>query len=154
MSSVVACSLGGIGVFAGLDLSLSLLFVFNLTRPLISAIGSHMLKSRLTPHQQSSWQTAAHYQLLHATIMFVAAHNQMKTPALLFGTGILLFSGSIYGLCLLSPQSSLRKVLGPLTPLGGLALMAGWLLLGTFYFMLLTTLIPFIGRSSLRRFPR
>lgn len=46
-----------------------------------------------------------------------------------FATGITLFSGSIYGLCLTKPDNSVRKILGPVTPLGGLSMIAGWLLL-------------------------
>lgn len=43
-----------------------------------------------------------------------------------FATGILLFSGSIYGLCLLPLNSPVRKLLGPITPLGGLSFLLGW----------------------------
>lgn len=46
-----------------------------------------------------------------------------------FATGIVLFSGSIYGLCTLAAGHPLRKVLGPATPFGGLSFMAGWLAL-------------------------
>ena len=45
----------------------------------------------------------------------------------LFSLGCLFFSGSIYGLVLLPKGHALRKVLGPVTPLGGLLFIAGWL---------------------------
>jgi len=47
--------------------------------------------------------------------------------------GMLLFCGSIYGLCTLPQGHALRKVLGPTTPLGGLSFMAGWIALGISY---------------------
>lgn len=46
-----------------------------------------------------------------------------------FTTGITLFSGSIYGLCLTNEGNGVRKLLGPATPLGGLALIVAWIAL-------------------------
>lgn len=49
----------------------------------------------------------------------------MKLSASLLTTGTILFSGSVYGL-VLSPSAGLKKILGPITPIGGLLLIAGW----------------------------
>ncbi len=90
--------------------------------------GAHGLKSRLTPDQLESWATAAHYQLLHSAVLLAlglfAAYsgNSVKLPASLFSAGMLLFSGSIYLLLLTD-----MRWLGPVTPIGGLLLILGWL---------------------------
>lgn len=90
------------------------------------AFGAHGLRARVAPEQVASWQTAAHYQLLHAAVLLALASLADTGRALgpapwLFTAGMLLFSGSIYVLVLGGP-----RWLGPVTPLGGLCLMAGW----------------------------
>ncbi|KZT56387.1 DUF423-domain-containing protein [Calocera cornea HHB12733] len=93
------------------------------------AFGTHTLRARLTPYQLESWQTAASYQLLHsAVLLYVSALPPAAAlaPGYLFTAGIGLFSGSIYGLTFLPKGHGARKVLGPLTPLGGSFLIAGW----------------------------
>jgi uncharacterized membrane protein YgdD (TMEM256/DUF423 family) len=92
------------------------------------AFGAHGLRDRLEPQQVAAWSTAAHYQLLHSAVILalglfeVAGERSVRVPASLFTTGILLFSGSIY----LLTAAGLR-FLGPVTPLGGLTLIAAWL---------------------------
>ena len=92
------------------------------------AFGAHGLKAQLDPDKLSAWSQAAHYQLLHSVVVLalglfsVAAQRSVTLPASLFSLGILLFSGSIYALVLAQ-----QSWLGPVTPLGGLALIAGWL---------------------------
>ncbi|KAK0534947.1 hypothetical protein OC842_002490, partial [Tilletia horrida] len=96
------------------------------------AFGSHALKSKLNAHQLSSWQTAVSYQLLHSVALLYVSGLKgggaggASFAAAAFSSGITLFSGSIYALCLTSDGNPLRKIAGPLTPLGGLALIAGW----------------------------
>lgn len=96
------------------------------------AFGAHALKSRLTADQLSAWNTAVLYHLLHSVVILAlalyAAHAAKPTtlPMWLFAAGIALFSGSIY-LLVLTKQSWL----GPVTPIGGLLLIAGWLSLWT-----------------------
>lgn len=92
------------------------------------AFGAHGLKARLSADQLASWATASHYHLLHSVVLLAlglfAAYSgkPVKLPASLFSAGILLFSGSIYLLLL----TKLRW-LGPITPIGGLLLILGWL---------------------------
>ncbi len=94
------------------------------------ALGAHGLSTILTPAQIVTWQTAAHYHLLHAVALLVLAiplnsgqgPRGMAISAAAFSAGVVLFSGSIYGLLLTG-----FGPLGPITPIGGLLLMVGWL---------------------------
>ena len=92
------------------------------------AFGAHGLKARLTPDQLESWSTAAQYHLLHSVVLLALAlyatssGKTIKVPAGLFSAGMLLFSGSIYLLLLTK-----MRWLGPITPIGGLLLILGWL---------------------------
>ncbi|KAL4399871.1 hypothetical protein ACI68E_002780 [Malassezia pachydermatis] len=100
----------------------------------LGAFGAHALKDKLNAHQTTSWSTATKYQLIHtAVLLFITSVRPLrganKFAAYAFATGIVLFSGSIYGLCLLPAGHGLRKLLGPATPLGGLSFIAGWLAL-------------------------
>jgi uncharacterized membrane protein YgdD (TMEM256/DUF423 family) len=93
----------------------------------LGAFGAHGLRGQIAAEQLASWQTASHYHLLHSVVMLaLALHGASSGRSLgaspwLFAAGVALFSGSIYALVLGAP-----RWLGPLTPLGGLALMAGW----------------------------
>jgi uncharacterized membrane protein YgdD (TMEM256/DUF423 family) len=93
----------------------------------LGAFGAHGLKATLeATGQAANWQTAAHYHLVHAVVMLVVAALQpMRRAAwwLLFA-GVLIFSGTLYVLALTNV-----KWLGAITPLGGAALLAGWLAL-------------------------
>jgi len=98
---------------------------------LLSAFGAHALSSRLEPRLFATFETGARYQLFHALAMAIAAlaargpaKPRAQNAALLFFLGTLLFSGSLYGLALTGV-----RVIGFITPLGGLALIAGWVLL-------------------------
>ncbi|WFD05330.1 hypothetical protein MVES1_000660 [Malassezia vespertilionis] len=78
--------------------------------------------------------TATQYQLVHSiALLYVSSHVPLNGAALVasyaFATGMTLFSGSIYALCLLPQGHGARKVLGPSTPIGGLCMIAGWLAL-------------------------
>jgi uncharacterized membrane protein YgdD (TMEM256/DUF423 family) len=99
----------------------------------LGAFGAHGLKGRLDEYALSVYEKAVFYHLVHALgILVVAAlgragviasSGQARVEWLLL-TGIVLFSGSLYALAL-----SGVRVLGAITPLGGLAFLAGWLLL-------------------------
>lgn len=94
----------------------------------LGAFGAHALAERLeSVGRTDAWKTAVFYQLLHSVALLVLAlsgRKQTLTRWCWVG-GILLFSGSLYGLCLLENA----RWLGPVTPLGGLLLMIGWLAL-------------------------
>lgn len=92
------------------------------------AFGAHGLRDRVEPQQVAAWMTAAHYQLLHSAVILalglfeITSKRSVRVPASLLTGGVLLFSGSIYLLTLAE-----LRFLGPVTPLGGLSLIAGWL---------------------------
>jgi len=95
------------------------------------AFGAHGLAERLAASDHTAaWDTAARYHLVHALalILFGLLSDRWKLGAWagrLLLAGSVLFSGSIYGLCLgFAPAA-----LGPITPIGGLCLIAGWVVL-------------------------
>jgi uncharacterized membrane protein YgdD (TMEM256/DUF423 family) len=95
------------------------------------AFGAHALRERLSPENLAVFETAARYQMYHALALMAAAWASTRWPGpviqwsgWLFIIGTVLFSGSLYALAL----SGVRW-LGAITPLGGLAFMAGWLCL-------------------------
>lgn len=91
------------------------------------AFGAHVLKGLLMANATLSvWETAAHYHLIHAVVLlFVASRTPLANLAWwLFFAGIMIFSGSLYLLAVTNV-----KWIGAITPLGGLSLLGGWLLL-------------------------
>jgi uncharacterized membrane protein YgdD (TMEM256/DUF423 family) len=95
----------------------------------LGAFGAHALRGRLDPADLGLWETAARYQLLHALAAVFAADRaartgRARTACVTFLAGAVVFCGSLYGLALGGP-----RVLGAVTPLGGAALILGWLML-------------------------
>lgn len=96
------------------------------------AFGAHGLKARLSPDMLDVFEVGVRYQMIHALGLFVVAWAYTRWPValvttsgILFIVGTVLFSGSLY---LLSITST--KWLGAITPIGGLAFLAGWACLG------------------------
>lgn len=97
---------------------------------LLGAFAAHGLKPVFSEYQLDIWQTAMFYHLVHSVVMLVvclanfdsALEKVRKLSLLLFALGIVLFSGSLYALALTEV-----KVLGAITPLGGICLVLGWL---------------------------
>ena len=95
----------------------------------LGAFGAHGLKKILSPAMLDVWQTAVHYHFVHTLALLavgILAQTVMKNTALVvaacgFTAGILIFSGSLYALSL----SGIR-ILGAITPLGGVAFLLGW----------------------------
>ena len=98
----------------------------------LGAFGSHGLKSRISEHYLGVWQTGVQYHFYHALILCAVgilwsksiANGWLNAAGYLFVVGIILFSGSLYWLALGGP-----RWLGPVTPLGGLCFILGWLCL-------------------------
>jgi uncharacterized membrane protein YgdD (TMEM256/DUF423 family) len=95
------------------------------------AFGAHALRVRLDAGALAVFETGARYQMYHAVGLLAAAWAVVRWPGpwavrsgWLFAAGTLLFSGSLYALAL----GGVRWV-GAITPLGGLAFLAGWLCL-------------------------
>ena len=95
------------------------------------AFGAHALEARLAPDRLELFELAARYQMIHALALIAAAWAVQRWPSglanaagwLLF-VGVLIFCGTIYALAFGAP-----RVLGAVTPIGGLSLIVGWLLL-------------------------
>ncbi|MEO5825046.1 MAG: DUF423 domain-containing protein [Gemmatimonadales bacterium] len=104
--------------------------VFALIAVAAGAFGAHALRSRLEPRDLEIFETAVRYQMYHAFALFVAAAllqrglTQAGTAAWAFVAGIALFSGSLYLMV-----STGARWLGAVTPLGGVAFLAGWTLI-------------------------
>ncbi|MCK6455234.1 MAG: DUF423 domain-containing protein [Phycisphaerae bacterium] len=95
------------------------------------AFGAHALKDRLPAPDLAIFETGARYQMYHALALLAVAWLADRAPSPLvtaagwaFTIGCVIFSGSLYALTL----SGLRW-LGAITPIGGVGLMLGWLLL-------------------------
>jgi uncharacterized membrane protein YgdD (TMEM256/DUF423 family) len=94
------------------------------------AFGAHALKTQLAPERLQLWETAVRYQFFQAlgllgiglTLRVIPA-AALRAAAALILAGVLLFCGSLYALSFGGP-----RLLGALTPLGGLAWIGGWLL--------------------------
>ncbi|RKP54160.1 DUF423 domain-containing protein [Cohnella endophytica] len=96
----------------------------------IGAFGAHMLENRISADDLDVYKTGVQYQMFHSIgILFIAillermpANKPALWAARLLTIGIVLFSGSLYVLAL-----SGVKVLGAITPIGGVAFIAGWI---------------------------
>jgi uncharacterized membrane protein YgdD (TMEM256/DUF423 family) len=96
------------------------------------AFGAHMLKSILDPPMLAVYDTATRYQMYHAFGMVLAGYaarlcddRRYALAGWFFAIGILLFCGSLYAVALMG-----IRWLGAITPLGGVAFIIGWSLLG------------------------
>ncbi|MES2096253.1 MAG: DUF423 domain-containing protein [Pseudomonadota bacterium] len=88
------------------------------------AVGAGAFGAHSASGQAVEWlKTGGHYQLIHAVAALVALRMEAKGPALLFVIGGGFFAGSLYLMAVFGPS----KILGPITPLGGALLIAGWL---------------------------
>jgi uncharacterized membrane protein YgdD (TMEM256/DUF423 family) len=95
------------------------------------AFGAHALRTRLSSDALAAFETGVRYQLSHALALLLVAWAATRWPAApvraagwLFVAGTVIFSGSLYLLALTG-----ARALGAVTPLGGLAFLAGWLAL-------------------------
>lgn len=95
------------------------------------AFGAHALKARLPDDLLAVFETGARYQMFHALALVAVAWAWTRWPGgaatvagWLFVVGTVLFSGSLYALAL-----SGSRGLGAITPIGGVAFLAGWLAL-------------------------
>lgn len=108
----------------------------------LGALGAHFLKSKLptgliTQDQLVGFDTAVKYQMYHTLAMLalilLAKNNPHKFINWAFNCfliGIIMFSGSLYFLCTRNLfGADWLRVLGPITPLGGLFFIAGWFFL-------------------------
>ena len=110
-------------VFAGLSGAMSVA---------LGAFGAHALEARLSPDALSTFETGVRYQFFHtlalaAVVVAIGRWPASSLPVIagwLFVAGIVVFSGSLYVLVMTG-----TRWLGAITPIGGVAFIAGWLLL-------------------------
>ena len=101
----------------------------------LGAFGAHALKAVLSAEQLISFETGVRYQMYHAFFLFfVASRKELTLKALkviynLVLTGVLFFSGSIYLLTTKNVTSVDFKIIGFVTPIGGLLLIFAWIVL-------------------------
>ena len=94
------------------------------------AFGAHALEARLTPERLEQWELAARYQMYHALALLAVGLTAQRAVSPISGAGwfmligTLIFCGTVYALALGSP-----RWFGAITPLGGTALIIGWVLL-------------------------
>jgi uncharacterized membrane protein YgdD (TMEM256/DUF423 family) len=94
------------------------------------AFGAHALKSQLAPDRLQLWETAVRYQFFQSLGLLgvgltlrAADEGAVRLAGILIVAGIVLFCGSLYALSFSAPRA-----VGALTPVGGLAWIAGWLM--------------------------
>ncbi|XQF90496.1 DUF423 domain-containing protein [Pseudoalteromonas espejiana] len=103
--------------------------LFCMLSVMLGAFAAHGLKSRLTDYSLGVFKTAAEYQMVHGLALIAVAvlikwGINLNIAGGFFIAGTLLFSGSLYLLAL-----SGMKWLGPITPLGGLCFIIGWIVI-------------------------
>ncbi|WP_283641259.1 DUF423 domain-containing protein [Mesonia mobilis] len=109
--------------------------VFGILAIVLGAFGAHALKKTFTEEQLASFETGVKYQMYHAILLLVIGLNFPLVNTIehfmvfFVIAGVILFSFSIYGLCISSSRGKKIKILGPITPLGGLSLIIGWILM-------------------------
>src|SRR5690348_5632755 len=95
---------------------------------LLGAFGAHALETRIHADLLHTWNTSVQYHMFHTLALFGVgllqrdgAFPNLKLTAILFLAGLILFCGSLYVLALTS-----HRVLGMITPIGGVLFLAGW----------------------------
>ena len=112
--------------------------VLGVLAVITGAFGAHGLKALITSAQLEVWHTAVQYNFYHVfALLFLSTFGRFKNNLIVaayyfFTVGIILFSGSLYLMAckyVLGLNAGLTKVLGPITPFGGLLFILGWIML-------------------------
>lgn len=100
---------------------------------ILGAFGAHGLKDRISSESLENWKTAVDYQFYHTfALLFLATFSRAKNGLITisyfaFTIGVFLFCGSLYLLSTREITSLSITVLGPVTPIGGLFFIVGWI---------------------------
>lgn len=107
---------------------------FGMVAVILGAFGAHGLEGKVSDSQLETWETANRYHFYHTlALLFLSTFSRAKSQSIrlsfiAFTVGILLFSGSLY---ILSTRELLGitqvSMLGPITPIGGLFFIIGWI---------------------------
>ena len=109
--------------------------IFALLSVILGAFGAHLLNNLLSVTELSSFKTGVRHQMFHALGIIILSLNQdkftekLKISLVLMCIGVVLFSFSIYFLNIDDLLSVSMKFLGPITPIGGILLIASWIIL-------------------------
>jgi uncharacterized membrane protein YgdD (TMEM256/DUF423 family) len=115
--------------------------LFGILAVVTGAFGTHTLKAQLSDDDLTAFKTGVEYHFYHTIAMFIAGllykhyHDTLfSLAAICFATGIIFFSGSLYALEIskISAPEPIRW-LGAITPFGGIAFIAGWVLIGVYF---------------------
>lgn len=108
--------------------------LFGMLAVILGAFGAHGLEGKISDYHLNTWKTANQYHFYHTlALLFLSTFSRAKNSSIrvsfiAFAVGIVLFSGSLY---VLSVRSLLGidgwSFLGPITPLGGLCFIIGWI---------------------------
>lgn len=107
--------------------------VFGIFAVIFGAFGAHVLKKAITVSQLETWHTAVEYHFYHTLgLLFLSTfarfkNNLINISSYCFVFGMIFFCGSLYLIALKDVLSINTKFLGPVTPLGGLLFIFGWI---------------------------
>ena len=113
--------------------------IYGILSVILGAFGAHAFKEILSPEKLVSFETGVRYQMYHAIILLIIGLTlSFSSPlerwaAICFIIGVIFFSFSIYFLTFAEHWNLNLRFLGPITPIGGLFLIAGWGLLIIFF---------------------
>jgi uncharacterized membrane protein YgdD (TMEM256/DUF423 family) len=111
--------------------------IFLAVAVMLGAFGAHALRDRLDAYSMGIWEKAVFYQFVHSLGMLLISMlprtqtfpaESASNVCWLLAIGVLVFSGSLYALALTGVRT-----LGAITPIGGVAFIAGWLLLAWYF---------------------
>ncbi len=117
--------------------NLAITSILGFLAVVLGAFGAHTLKAKIGLDQLKVFETGVKYQMYHVLVLlFINSYGGFsdkikKKISIFFFLGILFFSGSLY---LLSTGIISSKIIGPITPFGGLFFIIGWLLLAFQFF--------------------
>ena len=108
--------------------------VFGIIAVVAGAFGAHGLKNLIAASDLENWKTAVNYQFYHTlALLFLSAvtpkSRYINLSYYTLSLGIVMFSGSLYLLATRSITGIPVNILGPITPLGGLMFILGWIFL-------------------------
>ena len=108
--------------------------IFGILAVALGAFGAHSLRNQIGPNDLQIWKTAVDYQFYHTlALVFLSTFSRFKRGLInlsfwFFTLGIIFFSGSLYLLAIKSLIAGPAvSILGPVTPIGGLFFILGWI---------------------------
>lgn len=107
--------------------------IFGILAVIFGAFGAHVIKKMISASQLETWHTGVQYHFYHTfALLYLSTfarfkNNLINISSYFFVLGIMFFSGSLYLISLKDVLSINTAILGPITPLGGLMFIFGWI---------------------------